>query len=98
MTWVTGTPRMPARSATLTTDGISIGPASAARVAVALAASAALRSNASSWPRPDRLGLLLGGGSRRRRGHVALDVDAPAGQLGRKPRVLAFLADGQRQL
>src|SRR5579864_183581 len=50
MTWVTGTPRMPARSATLTTEGSSIGPASAARVAVAVAASAR-RSKASSCPR-----------------------------------------------
>src|SRR5262249_37848857 len=29
---------------------------------------------------------------------LALDVDAPAGQLGGKPDVLAFLADRQRQL
>src|SRR5437016_12049801 len=50
MTWVTGTPRMLARSATLTTAGNSIGPASAARAAVAFAASAR-RSKASSWPR-----------------------------------------------
>ena len=34
----------------------------------------------------------LGGGC------VATDVDAPAGQPGREPGVLALLADGQRQL
>src|SRR6266542_6501652 len=51
MTWVTGTPRMPARSATLTTAGSSIGPACPARAAVAAADSAARRSKASSWPR-----------------------------------------------
>src|SRR5215467_7336056 len=50
MTWVTGTPRVLARSATLTTEGSSIGPASAARVAVAVEASAR-RSKASSCPR-----------------------------------------------
>src|ERR1700737_4781728 len=51
MTCVTGTPSRPARSATLTTDGNSIGPAWPARAAVAFAASAARRSNASSLPR-----------------------------------------------
>src|ERR1700682_702702 len=51
MTCVAGTPSRPARSATLTTEGSSIGPAWPARAAVALAASAARRSKASSWPR-----------------------------------------------
>src|SRR5438445_509619 len=137
MTCVTGTPRMPARSATLTTAGSSIGPASAARAAVALAASAR-RSKASSWPRrpsgdrrhrcvagcaaagspaqgaprglllprPDGLGVFSrrgllgrGGGVFGRGGRlfgrgggrdVALDIDAPASQLGRQARVLAL--------
>src|SRR5207237_6075683 len=39
-----------------------------------------------------------GGGRGRGGGYVALDVDAPASQLGRESGVLALLADGQRQL
>ncbi len=38
------------------------------------------------------------GGLSWRGGRVAADVDAPAGQPGRQPGVLALLADGQRQL
>src|SRR5688572_16951706 len=41
-----------------------------------------------------RFGRLLGGRDR----NIALDVDAPAGQLGGQTRVLALLADRQRQL
>src|SRR5207237_9481236 len=41
---------------------------------------------------------LLSGGGGRGGGYVALDVDAPASQLGRESGVLALLADGQRQL
>ena len=51
--------------------------------------SAAARPARSSPPRRRRLGL--------GHGHVAPDVDPPAGQPGRQPGVLALAADGQRE-
>src|SRR5437773_2082790 len=46
---------------------------------------------AAAQARTDRLGPL-------RRHALALDVDAHAGELGRQPRVLPLLADGEREL
>ena len=74
--------------------GASASSASRATLSGVSAVSAAAGSSAVASPRrPVGVGRGLGLGDR----DVAADVDAPAGQAGGEPGVLALAADGQRE-